>query len=220
MAEKLREEFTGSSVEVVEGDVLKVSLPPFDRVIGTPPYYISSKLVLLLLKSKFRKAHLVFQKEFGERLLAHPGSSDYGRLSVSSQRILRIEALMDIPRGAFEPKPKIDSMLLALEPKAYRHDVNGQLFDELVRGIFTQRRRLLRGALIHFFKLRLGPEKAREILKTLKIPDNRVYELSVDQLEEITKQLEQAPMALEASKSNNILRRKPLSGSGSQHADN
>ncbi len=222
LAANLREDFAGSrSVEVVEGDVLKVALPQFSRVVGTPPYYISSKLVLFLLGSNFKNAHLVFQREFGERLLALPGTPDYGRLSVTAQRMLRIETLMDISRVAFEPKPKVDSVLLALEPGPYRHDVDRKVFDEIVRGVFTQRRRLVRGALLHFLKLKFGPGKARDVFNTLRIPESRVYELSITQLEEIAVQLTGTLAGfLGPDNSNNILRRKTPAGSDSRHADN
>ncbi len=171
------------SVEVVEGDFLKVPLPRFNKVVGTPPYYLSSKLILFLTASRFNEAFLVFQKEFGERLLAQPGTRDYGRLSVTAQRMLRVESLMPIPRTAFEPAPKVDSMLLAITPKPVREDVDKGLFDELVRGIFTQRRRLLRSALVHYLTIRYGKTRALATVKTMSIPELRVYQLSVDQLE-------------------------------------
>jgi 16S rRNA (adenine1518-N6/adenine1519-N6)-dimethyltransferase len=221
LARNLQKTFAKSTtVEVIEGDVLKVPLSSFDRVVGTPPYYISSKLVLFLLESKFRKAHLVFQKEFGERLLAQPGTRDYGRLSVSTQRMLRVESLFSIPRTAFEPKPKIDSMLLALEPKIYRQDVDRHAFDELVRGVFNQRRRLLRSSLTHFLKLKIGLGKARELLKTIAIPDKRVYQLSVDELEEIAIQLKSVLNDTKTVNGNNIFRSKMSSRPVSRHADN
>ncbi len=222
LAASLRRNFTGSrSVEILEGDVLRILLPPFNRVVGTPPYYISSKLVLFLQESKFTNAHLVFQKEFGERLLAQPGTRDYGRLSITAQRMLKIETLLEIPRVAFEPRPKVDSLLVALEPKPYRLDVDREVFDEFVRGIYTQRRRLLRGALLHFLKLKFGPGRARALLDILKIPDSRVYELSISQLEEIAMQLTDALDGVpEPDNSNNILRHRTPAGSGSRHADN
>ncbi len=190
LAARLRKAFsTASSVEIIEGDVLKTVLPPFNKVVGTPPYYISSKLVLLLQRSSFTTAFLVFQKEFAHRLLAQPGTPDYGRLSVTAQRMLRIQTLMDIPRESFEPKPKVDSVLIALEPRGSRSNVDETVLGEMVRAIFTQRRRLLRGALFHFLKLKIGPEKARTILSTLNLPNSRVYQLSIKELEDVAVQL-------------------------------
>ncbi len=190
LAAHLRRIFAGqSSLEVVEGDILKVRLPTFNKVVGTPPYYISSKLILFLIKSHFESATIVLQKEFGYRLTAPPGTRDYGRLSVSAQRNLEILTLMDIPRTAFDPKPKVDSVLIALKPRIPRSEVDTETFDEMVRGVFTQRRRLFRGALTHFLKLRLGTTNARALVKALELPDLRVYELSISQLEDVSIQL-------------------------------
>jgi 16S rRNA (adenine1518-N6/adenine1519-N6)-dimethyltransferase len=190
LAAKLRRAFYASrSVEVIEGDVLKVKLPVFNKVVGTPPYYISSKLILFLQDSSFAMAHLVFQKEFAARLQARPGTPDYGRLSVTAQRHLTIRSLLEISRESFEPMPKVDSVLLSIEPKAYRTDVDAKVLDDMVRAIFTQRRRLVRGALLHFLKLKMGPEKARTVLSRLSVPSSRVYELSIEDLEELALQL-------------------------------
>ena len=190
LAARLRRMFEASPyVEVIEGDVLKTILPEANKVVGTPPYYISSKLVLLCERSRFTRANLVFQKEFAERLFAQPGTPDYGRLSITAQRTMTVRAMMDIPRESFEPKPKVDSMLVTLEPRAYRADVDTLVLGELVRGIFTQRRRLARGALRHFLKLKHGPVKAKTIISTLSVPDSRVYELSIKELEELALQL-------------------------------
>jgi 16S rRNA (adenine1518-N6/adenine1519-N6)-dimethyltransferase len=190
LVSRLREIFkTSSAVDVIEGDVLKVTLPSYNKVVGTPPYYISSKLVLMLQHNDFTAAHLVFQKEFAERLLAKPGTREYGRLSVTAQRQMTIRTLMEIPRSSFEPKPKVDSALVELVPKSYRGDVDVEVFGEMVRAIFTQRRRLVRGSLFHFLKLKFGADKAKSILRNLTIPDSRVYEMSINQLEELAIQL-------------------------------
>jgi len=187
---ELRKEFSKSpSVEIIEGDVLKTRLPAFNKVVGTPPYNISSKLVLLLQGSHFTKAHLVFQKEFAERLLARPGTPDYGRLSVTAQRTMTMSSLMLVSREAFTPKPKIDSVLVSFEPKPYSTDADAMILTDMVRGIFTQRRRLVRGALLHFLKLKLGREHARNIVASLNLPASRVYELTIRELEEIAIQL-------------------------------
>ena len=189
VAELRKDFFKSPSVEIIEGDVLKTRLPAFNRVVGTPPYNISSKLVLLLQGSQFTKAHLVFQKEFADRLLAHPGTPDYGRLSVTAQRTMTMRSLMLVSREAFTPKPKIDSVLVSFEPKPYSTDADTMILTDMVRGIFTQRRRLVRGALLHFLRLKLGKERARSIISSLNLPTSRVYQLSIRELEEIATQL-------------------------------
>ncbi|HEX9196525.1 MAG TPA: 16S rRNA (adenine(1518)-N(6)/adenine(1519)-N(6))-dimethyltransferase RsmA [Candidatus Bathyarchaeia archaeon] len=192
LATELREAFRNApNVTILEGDILKMgeSIPPFNKLVSTPPYYISSKLTLFLASRKFDIAAVVFQKEFGERLLAEPGSRDYGRLTVMARRKLDVERIRDISRTAFSPRPKVDSTLLRFTPKLGLTEIDEVLFEEMVRGIFTQRRRLSRVALVHFLRLKYGRETAREVVGRISVPDARVYELSISQLERLSLQL-------------------------------
>ena len=186
----LRKEFENSpTVSVIEGDVLKISLPQFNKVVGTPPYVLSSKLILFLSKRKFELASLVLQKEFGERLLAEPGTAEYGRLSITAQRSLEIRPIMNIPATAFRPRPKVDSILLRMSPTKVNMAVNEELFEELVRGLFNQRRRVVRSSFHHYLSKKIGREKARESLETMTLPEKRVYQLTINDLEELCQQL-------------------------------
>jgi 16S rRNA (adenine1518-N6/adenine1519-N6)-dimethyltransferase len=190
LAAHLRSEFANSSkVEVIEGDVLKIPLPTFNKVVGTPPYALSSKLILFLTRKKFELASLVFQKEFGGRLLAEAGTSDYGRLSIAAKRSLAIQPIMSISAGAFRPRPKVDSILLRISPKEVNTAVNQELFEELVRGLFNQRKRVVRSSFLHFLSQKIGREKARPILEDMTLPEKRVFQLSINDLEQLSQQL-------------------------------
>lgn len=179
-----------SNVVIIEGDILKTSpLPDFNKIVSTPPYYLSSKLALFLSKTKFDLAGIVFQKEFGERLLAEPGTREYGRLTVAVRRRLKIDKIREIPRTAFHPKPKVDSILLRMTPQPSFRQLDEPLFEEVVRGVYNQRRRLVRGALLHFLTKKLGRENARKIMSEIAVPDARVHQLSIAQLEDLTEQL-------------------------------
>lgn len=190
LARELTETFRDySNVVIVEGDILKTDhLPDFNKIVSTPPYYLSSKLALFLSKTKFDSAGIVFQKEFGERLLAEPGTREYGRLTVSVRRRLKIEKIREIPRTAFRPKPKVDSILLRMTPQSFRR-LDEPSFEEVVRGVFTQRRRLVRGALLHFLSMKLGRENGRKIMSEIAVPDARVYQLSISQFEDLSEHL-------------------------------
>jgi 16S rRNA (adenine1518-N6/adenine1519-N6)-dimethyltransferase len=178
------------NIVIIEGDILKTNpLPHFNKVVSTPPYYLSSKLALFLSKTKFDAAGVVFQKEFGERLLAEPGTREYGRLTVSVRRRLRIEKIREISRTAFGPRPKVDSILLRMTPMQNLRELNEQSFEEVVRGVFTQRRRLIRSALAHFLTKKLGRESARKIMGEIALSDARVFQLSIAQLEDLSEQL-------------------------------
>jgi 16S rRNA (adenine1518-N6/adenine1519-N6)-dimethyltransferase len=175
------------NLTILEGDILKMgeSLPGFNKLVSTPPYYISSKLTLLLTNKTFDVAAMVFQKEFAERLLAEPGTADYGRLTVMARRKLEVEKVRDISRSAFSPRPKVDSTLLKFRPKRVA-EIDELLFEEMVRAIFTQRRRLLRGALTHFLALKYGRATGKQLVDRMLIPNARVYQLSIDQLESLS----------------------------------
>lgn len=190
LASHLRKEFENSpTVSVIEGDVLKIPLPQFNKVVGTPPYILSSKLILFLAKGKFELASLVLQKEFGERLLAEVGTSDYGRLSIAAQRSLTIRPIMNIPATAFRPRPKVDSILLRISPSKVNPAVNEELFEELVRGLFNQRRRVVRSSFLHYLSKKMGREQARASLKAMTLPEKRVFQLTINDLEELSLQL-------------------------------
>jgi 16S rRNA (adenine1518-N6/adenine1519-N6)-dimethyltransferase len=164
-----------SNVVVIEGDILKINpLPDFNKV------------VLFLSKTMFDIAGVVFQKEFGERLLAEPGTREYGRLTVAVRRRLKIEKVREISRTAFHPRPKVDSILLRMTPRPSFRQLDEPLFEEVVRGVFNQRRRLVRGALLHFLTQKLGRENGRKIMSEIGVPDARVYQLSIAQLEDLT----------------------------------
>lgn len=193
LARELKQIFEHNpEVLIVEGDVLKIELPHFNKVVSTPPYYLSSKLIVLLARSKFETASLVFQKEFGQRLTAEPGTPEYGRLTVLSRRNFVVEKMREVPRTVFRPSPKVDSVLLTLSPKKKGQELDEALFEELVRGIFTQRRRLLRGALLHFLTLKFGRETGKSMMSRVPVLDARVYQLSVEDLERLCRALSDA----------------------------
>ncbi len=140
-----------------EGDVLKLSWsdlltdPPYSLVANLP-YNISSQILFKLLDHRplFARMVLMFQREVGERLMAQPGTKDYGILSVLCQLWYDINKVVLVKPGAFNPPPKVDSLVLSFLPLAQpRVDpVDEVLFKKLVKGAFTQRRKTLRNSLL------------------------------------------------------------------------
>ena len=104
------------NVTVIEGDVLKASLPDFNKVIAIPPYYLSSQLVTWLFERKVDCAVLILQKEFADRLVAPVGSEEYGWLTVVTNQNAEVELLDVVPKTLFYPQPEVDSVILSLKP--------------------------------------------------------------------------------------------------------
>jgi len=141
-----------SNVQVIEGNVLKVSVPCFGKVVAIPPYTISSRLVVWLLHRGFGLGVLVFQREFAGRLVASVGSGDYGWLTVVAYYCADVELLDDVPKAMFFPQPKVGSVVVRLKPKKPSpfELVDVVFFERLVRSLFTQRNRKVRNAIQPF----------------------------------------------------------------------
>lgn len=147
---------TEANLIVHAGDVLQLpwrellTRPPY-TLVANLPYNISSQIVFRLLDhlDLFQRLVLMFQREVGERLLAAPGTKDYGILSVFCQLWYDISRVALVKPGAFTPPPKVDSVVLHFQPLSHpRVDpVDEALFRRVVKGAFTQRRKTLKNSL-------------------------------------------------------------------------
>ncbi|MCW4010809.1 MAG: 16S rRNA (adenine(1518)-N(6)/adenine(1519)-N(6))-dimethyltransferase RsmA [Candidatus Bathyarchaeota archaeon] len=183
VARVLREQVKGlSNVVVVEGDVLKVEVPAFNKAISFPPYYLSSQLVLWLLDRGFECAVLVVQKEFVQRLLAPAGSGEYGWISVVAFQGAEVELLDEVPKWMFHPEPEVDSVVVRLKPWATpTFSVKDHaFFRRMVKWLFTQRNKKLGNALAPFLRneLKMGKADAENRVSTLSLRGRRVRELA------------------------------------------
>ncbi|MBS7654903.1 ribosomal RNA small subunit methyltransferase A [Candidatus Bathyarchaeota archaeon] len=195
LAEVLKRKFKDTNVQVIEGDILKIHLPYFNKILSNIPYYISSKFILLMLKHKFDLAILTLQKEFAERLKAQPGTKKYGRITVTVNRRMNLEILETIPRTMFIPKPKVDSSIVKFKPKEFKAQVNEEFFEQFIRSLFNQKRRRLNKVLLKFLIEKYG-EDGKKIFVKLSFPEKRVYELSIEELESLTRQIQNSMQLL------------------------
>lgn len=121
------------------------------RVIGNLPYNISTPLLFHLLDQAdaLVDLHFMLQKEVVDRLVADPGSRQYGRLSVMAGFYCRMDRLFDVGPAAFDPPPAVESALIRLVPKSLSNDELKLLpaLDAVVRASFGQRRKTLRNSL-------------------------------------------------------------------------
>jgi 16S rRNA (adenine1518-N6/adenine1519-N6)-dimethyltransferase len=179
------------NVELIEGDILKVSLPFFNKVVSAPPYSISSPLLFRLLENRFDWAVLVLQKEFAERLVASVGSKDYGRITVTIYYRAEVELLEAVPRTVFYPPPDVDSMMVRLKPRTPPFKVDDEkTFFEVVRTLFTQRNKKVRNALIPFLREHgMAGKEAVELADSLVYSAKRVRELSPEDFGILTNEL-------------------------------
>ncbi|MFB6298828.1 MAG: 16S ribosomal RNA methyltransferase A [Halobacteriales archaeon] len=151
LAAFLREEFStaidAGYLEVLTGDALTLELPSFTGSVSNLPYGVSSQIAFRLLP-RSRPLVLMFQREFAERMVAEPGMDAYGRLSVTAQHYAEIEIVETVPATAFDPAPEVDSAVVRTDPRTPEYTVpNETFFLDLVKAVFTQRRKTLRNAI-------------------------------------------------------------------------
>ncbi len=149
-----------NNCQLIKGDILKFDIDKFlqdnaikqkIKVIGNIPYYISSPIIehLIGYRDKINIVFMTVQKEFGRRVVASPGSKEYGSLSCFVQYYTKGKILFEIKKGSFKPSPKVNSCFLSLEFRdspAVGVD-NPEMFFKLIRTAFNQRRKTLRNSL-------------------------------------------------------------------------
>lgn len=138
------------NVRIIHGDVLKLDLPtimnqkPF-KVVANLPYYITTPIIMSLLESKLPIERLVVmvQKEVALRMVAKPGTKDYGALSVAVQYYTEPDIVLDVPPKSFLPAPAVTSSVIrcVLRDKPPVDVIDEKLFFRVVKAGFAQRRK-------------------------------------------------------------------------------
>lgn len=121
------------------------------KVFGNIPYYISTPILERLIKFKglIGDIFITVQKEFARRVVASPGTKEYGSLSCFIQFHMLPKILLQIKRGCFYPIPNVDSCLLHLKPRELPPVTvkDESVFFKIIRTSFNQRRKTLKNSL-------------------------------------------------------------------------
>lgn len=161
LAARLRSEL-GPRVEVVEGDATETPLPrePF-KAIGNLPYNVATPIIRGVISSPFfRRGVFMVQKEVAERLLASPGDSEYGYLTIFRHAYADARKLVTLSPGSFFPRPKVWSAVVVLTPaaRALQNDITSVL--ALTSRAFRMRRKTLANNLVGWHGLAKGEAEA------------------------------------------------------------
>ena len=138
------------NVRIIHGDVLKLDVPTIMnqkrfKVVANLPYYITTPIIMSLLESKLPIERLVVmvQKEVALRMVAKPGTKDYGALSVAVQYYTEPDIVLDVPPKSFLPAPAVTSSVIrcVLRDKPPVDVIDEKLFFRVVKAGFAQRRK-------------------------------------------------------------------------------
>ena len=186
LAGKLQKE-KYKNTKIIEGDILKINLPRLIeennfkeyKVVANLPYYITSKIIRLLLETKYTPQEMVLmvQKEVGERIVALDGKESI--LSISVKFYADPELLFDVSRENFDPSPEVDSAVIRIKRKENIPDIDIKQFFSLVRAGFSSKRKMLVNNLSSSFQI--SRDKILEWMKKSGLePGVRAEKLGVE----------------------------------------
>lgn len=151
----LSEAFPGH-LRVIDGDAMAVDAQAEAgdgaHIVANLPYNVGTALLIGWLEEPvwtpwWQSATLMFQQEVAERIVAQPGSSAYGRLSVLAQWRCAARLAMKVHRSAFTPPPKVMSAVIHITPQSAPEGVDPKLLSQITAAAFGQRRKMLRQSL-------------------------------------------------------------------------
>ncbi|MFA5926083.1 MAG: rRNA adenine dimethyltransferase family protein [Parcubacteria group bacterium] len=183
-------------IGIIEGDILRINLPKLIednnfqdyKVVANLPYYITSKIIRLLLETKYPPGEMVLmiQKEVGERIVALDGKESI--LSISVKYYASPEMLFGVPRENFEPAPEVDSAVIRIKRKTNPPETDAGEFFSLVRAGFSSKRKMLANNLSSVFHVQ--KTNAINLIKKSGLdPKVRAEKLGVEDWIRLSKEL-------------------------------
>ena len=159
LCQLLKDEFRNdANVKIMNRNILKFNLSRYFgnirdkiKVIGNIPYYITTPIITHLFKYSniIGTILLTVQKEFAHRIIAGPGSKDYGAFSCFVQYYSVPKLIFTIKKASFLPAPKVDSCFLRMDIRSQPPVLSSdeRLFFRIIRHAFNQRRKILKNSL-------------------------------------------------------------------------
>lgn len=169
------------NVHVIHEDILKTDLQRLVEkefsslepvVCANLPYQVTTPVLTHLLESGlFRRITVMIQKEVAQRICAKAGTPEYGAFSLFVQYHADAQVCFDVPPDCFQPRPKVTSSVIRLEPKAPPPELKDEkLFFSLIKAAFAQRRKTLVNALSPLLTPRLTKDKIQDAIVSCGLP--------------------------------------------------
>jgi 16S rRNA (adenine1518-N6/adenine1519-N6)-dimethyltransferase len=114
--QQAQEHLQFQNLELVNADLFKITGPRFDVFVSNLPYSRSRDAFEWLAAQKFGRAVVMVQEEFADKLTARPGDKNYRAISALAAYCFSIEKLFSVGRQSFEPRPKVESVVIRIIP--------------------------------------------------------------------------------------------------------
>lgn len=176
------------NLKIVHQDALFFDLTQFKKykVVSNLPFYIASPLIRKFLESSNPPELMIvmIQKEVAEKILAKPGDSERGILTLAVEFYADAEKIAVVSRNSFRPQPKVDAEIIKIKPKSHlrgeEKSVEPKLFFRVVKAGFASKRRQVHNSLAA--TLRMPKDEVLNILNQANIdPMLRAEDLSLEE---------------------------------------
>ena len=187
---------------ILDADMLKLDMEELReehfggsfKVVANLPYYITSPIIMKIIENRhlIPLAVLMVQKEVAQRLVASPGSKDYGILTIAVNMYAEVKLVCNVGKSSFLPPPKVESavvkILLRQKPRV---EVDEELFFKVVEAAFGERRKTLKNSLSRRLDIPgIDPEVIAKALEVTGIdPMRRGETLSIEEYAQLLEAL-------------------------------
>ncbi len=166
------------------------------KLAANLPYNVATPILTNLLRSEIVPASMTvtIQKELADRIVAGPGSKDYGALSIWMQSLCNSTILRIMSPKVFWPRPKVESAIIHIEHRPEKRALIPDLdfFHAFVRAMFFHRRKFMRSVAVAAFKGQLEKSDVDDVLNSMGFgPDARTEQLTVERIQEMARQFRQ-----------------------------
>ena len=192
-----------NNVKIINKDILKIDIkdlisdefPDADvKIVANLPYYITTPIIMNLLEEQLniKSITVMIQKEVALRMVAKPGTKDYGALSIAVQYFTKPEIVFNVSKKCFNPQPKVDSVVVRLNllEEPYIKVKDTHIFFNTVKAAFGQRRKTLLNALYNSGYFKLSKDEIADAIKNSNISEaQRGETLSIRQFAQLSDNL-------------------------------
>ena len=193
------------NIQIIYGDILKINLKEllqennqFEniRVVANLPYYITTPIIMKLLEEKLNidTITIMIQKEVADRIVAIPGTKDYGVLTINVGYKTDIEKVIDVPNSSFIPEPNVTSSVVRIMPNTAKMKALGiideKTFHKVIKLGFATRRKKFLNSLTLTTEIGVAKEDIKQIMDKLEINENvRAEELTIENIVNISNEI-------------------------------
>ncbi|MHA2280830.1 MAG: 16S rRNA (adenine(1518)-N(6)/adenine(1519)-N(6))-dimethyltransferase RsmA [Promethearchaeota archaeon] len=186
-----------NNIEIINGDILRVSLPKHNKVVSNLPFTITGPILeKVFFKKNPPSGILTIEKSIGKRFFLSGNYKEFSRISVTLNAFMKPIFKRNIPRSSFYPIPKIDLLLIKIVPNEnlnpFLSDANSiSFFLKFVAGIMPYKGKNIVNALSYYFKAteqtNYTKDKILQILGTSGYENKKLFNFKIEEIIGISK---------------------------------